>query len=50
MVEGALATGTDRIELYTEAYATNYPNNPEMAIAPFIAAAKKASIPVMTLV
>ncbi|SOE22314.1 pyridoxine 5'-phosphate synthase [Spirosomataceae bacterium TFI 002] len=42
MVEGALATGTDRIELYTEAYATNYPNNPELAIAPFIAAAKKA--------
>lgn len=42
MVEGALATGTDRIELYTEAYATNYPNNPEMAIALFIAAAKKA--------
>jgi pyridoxine 5-phosphate synthase len=42
MVEGALATGTDRIELYTEAYASQYPDNKEAAIAPFIIAAKKA--------
>lgn len=42
MVEGALATGTDRIELYTEAYARQFPENPEAAITPYIAAAKKA--------
>ncbi|MBS1599158.1 MAG: pyridoxine 5'-phosphate synthase [Bacteroidetes bacterium] len=42
MVEGAAATGTDRIELYTEAYATNYTKNKENAIAPYIAAAKRA--------
>jgi len=42
MVEGALATGTDRIELYTEAYASNYHNDKERAIAPYIKAAKKA--------
>jgi pyridoxine 5-phosphate synthase len=43
MVEGAAATGTDRIELYTEAYATGYHRNKEKAIAPYIAAAKKAN-------
>src|SRR2546421_4142260 len=42
MVEGASATGTDRIELYTEAYAKQYHENKEAAIAPYIAAAKKA--------
>lgn len=42
MVEGAAATGTNRIELYTEAYARNYPASKEKAIAPYIAAAKKA--------
>src|SRR4030095_11341951 len=42
MVEGAAATGTDRIELYTEAYAHHYHNSKESAIAPYIAAAKKA--------
>ncbi|PWT70985.1 MAG: pyridoxine 5'-phosphate synthase [Bacteroidetes bacterium] len=42
MVEGAAETGTDRIELYTEAYATHYHENREKAIAPYIAAAKKA--------
>ena len=41
-IEGALATGTDRIELYTEPYADNYPINKEEAIADFIVAAKKA--------
>ncbi len=41
-VEGALATGTDRIELYTEPYATDYPKNKEEAIRPFITAAEKA--------
>ncbi|KPM47019.1 pyridoxine 5'-phosphate synthase [Jiulongibacter sediminis] len=43
MVEGAAETGTDRIELYTEAYATNYSQNKEMAIAPFVKAAEKAN-------
>ena len=42
MVEGAAATGSDRIELYTEAYAHHYHNNKETAIAPYITAAKKA--------
>ena len=43
MVEGAKATGTDRIELYTEAYAKNYPQNPEKAIAQYVKAAKVAN-------
>ena len=43
MVEGALATGTDRIELYTEAYASDFHKNKEASIAPYIAAAKKAN-------
>ena len=42
MVEGAAATGTDRIELYTEAYATHYPQDREKAIAPYVSAARKA--------
>ena len=42
MVTGAAATGADRIELYTEAYAHHYHNSKETAIAPYIAAAKKA--------
>lgn len=43
MVEAAVATGTDRVELYTEAYATGYAANREAAIAPFVAAAKTAN-------
>jgi pyridoxine 5-phosphate synthase len=42
MIEAAAATGTDRIELYTEAYATHYPNNREKAIAPYVSAARRA--------
>ena len=42
MVEGAAQTGTDRIELYTEGYAKEFLFNKEQAIAPYIAAAKKA--------
>ncbi|OBX25663.1 pyridoxine 5-phosphate synthase [Gelidibacter algens] len=34
-VEGAKATGTDRIELYTEAFAHNYGLGNEMAIKPY---------------
>lgn len=41
-IEYAAKTGTDRIELYTEPYATEYPKNREAAIAPFIEAAKLA--------
>jgi pyridoxine 5-phosphate synthase len=43
MVEGAAETGTDRIELYTEAYATEYSQNKEKAIVPFVKAAEKAN-------
>ena len=44
MIEGAKSTGTDRIELYTEAYARGYAaGNKEAAIAPYIAAAGKAN-------
>jgi pyridoxine 5-phosphate synthase len=43
MVVGAAATGTDRIELYTEGYAKNYASNKEQAIAPYIIAAQKAN-------
>ena len=42
MVAAARDTGADRIELYTESYAVDFPQNPEVAIAPFIAAAEKA--------
>lgn len=42
MVEGAAATGTDRIELYTEAYAKEFLIDKNKAIAPYVAAAKKA--------
>lgn len=43
MVEGAAATGTDRIELYTEGYAKQFATgNKQPAIAPYIAAAGKA--------
>lgn len=43
MIEGAKATGTDRIELYTESYAAKYAENKENAIAPFLKAAQKAN-------
>ena len=42
MVEGAAQTGTDRIELYTEAYASHYHQNREQAIAPYVQAAERA--------
>ncbi|MFT4734219.1 MAG: pyridoxine 5-phosphate synthase [Algoriphagus sp.] len=43
MIEGAKATGTDRIELYTESYADGFDTDKEAAIAPFIKAAQKAN-------
>ena len=43
MVEGAAATGTDRIELYTAGYAKQYAiGNKQMAIESYVEAAKKA--------
>ena len=42
-IERAAATGTNRIELYTEPYASKYPLDPVKAIAPYIKAAKKAA-------
>ncbi len=42
MVEAAAETGTDRIELYTEAYASHYHQGIELAAAPYIQAAEKA--------
>lgn len=42
IVEAAAKTGTDRIELYTEPYASKYSSNPTKAIEDFIATAKRA--------
>ncbi len=41
-IENAGKTGTDRIELYTGPYATDFMENREKAIAPYIKAAKTA--------
>lgn len=41
-IQWAAKTGTDRVELYTEPYATLYPTDKDKAIAPFIEAAKAA--------
>jgi len=43
MVEGAAATGTDRIELYTEGYAKLYAvGSLQSAVAPYVSASAKA--------
>ncbi len=42
MIEGAAETGTDRVELYTEAYAAEFGFDKEKAIAPYYQAAVKA--------
>lgn len=42
MIEGAAETGADRVELYTEMYATQYVKNKENAVAPYIIAAECA--------
>lgn len=42
MVEGAAATGTDRIELYTEGYAKEFLTDQQAAVAPYVNAALKA--------
>lgn len=42
MVEGAKKAGADRIELYTEPYASHYHQNREMAVRDYVAAAAAA--------
>lgn len=42
MVEYAAKAGSDRVELYTEPYASAYEQCPEKAIKPFVEAAKTA--------
>jgi pyridoxine 5-phosphate synthase len=42
IIKGAQATGTDRVELYTEAYAKNYSRNRDAAIAPYVESARLA--------
>lgn len=43
MVTAAAATGADRVELYTETYASAFPDGAEEAVAPFVKAAMAAS-------
>lgn len=43
MVEWAAKTGTDRIELYTEAFAKLYPTDKDAAIKDYLQTAKKAT-------
>lgn len=43
MVAFAAETGTDRIELYTEAYAKQYPSNPEKALEAYYLTALEAT-------
>ncbi len=43
MIKGAAAVGADRVELYTEPYATDFPRDPEKAILPFTEAAAVAA-------
>ena len=42
MVAAAAVTGTDRVELYTESYATEYAKGNKDGIAPYVAAALQA--------
>ncbi len=42
MIEHAVTTGTDRVELYTEGYASGFKTDPEKTIRPFVEAAEKA--------
>lgn len=41
-LDAAAALGTDRVELYTEPYATGYPADRARAVAPFVRAAEHA--------
>ncbi len=42
MVYGAAQVGADRIELYTEPYASNFPKNRQNAVRPYVEAAEIA--------
>jgi pyridoxine 5-phosphate synthase len=42
IIEGAKLCETDRVELYTEDYATKFPVDKNQAISPYLAAAEKA--------
>lgn len=42
MIRGAFETGTDRVELYTEAYASQFGGNREKAIEPYFNSAEVA--------
>lgn len=42
-IEGAAKVGTDRIELYTEPYASNFAKDPEAAVAPYVRATQIAA-------
>ena len=42
MIEYAVKAGADRVELYTEPYATQYEVDPESAVKPFVEAARVA--------
>ncbi|MFA0961985.1 pyridoxine 5'-phosphate synthase [Roseivirga sp. BDSF3-8] len=42
LINAAAETGTDRIELYTEPYATNYPTDKGKAVAAYVKAAEQA--------
>jgi len=43
MIEGAKLCETDRIELYTEDYATHYAEDKEKAITPYVLCTRKAA-------
>lgn len=43
MIQAAARTGTHRVELYTEPYASEYPADRQKAVDPFVAAAKVAA-------
>ena len=42
IMDGAKASGTDRVELYTEMYASGYQANREEAVAPYVASSEHA--------
>jgi pyridoxine 5-phosphate synthase len=42
MIRAARKTGTDRVELYTESYASGFSGDPEKAVGPYVEAAKAA--------
>ncbi len=43
MVDGAAECGADRVELYTESFASGFAADPERAVEPYVAAAEHAA-------